>query len=138
MPHSLDRYLGRSCVFIESGAACVGTVETVEIAEGETSAVFRLVPNSFRCRLRLFRSGSEDAIEHVLQEPPFGDTWSVMVSNKEFYVEDDHWQATFLFGGGFRIFFQPSFVKRFLTGDVAWLDEYYNDVEQDDWDESGS
>jgi hypothetical protein len=86
------------------------------------------------CRLRFFRAPGDDPIEKALEEAPFGYEWGVEVSNKEFFLEDDHWQASFLWGGGFRIFFQPSFVSRFLTGDVTWLDEFYGDDDADDSD----
>jgi hypothetical protein len=132
MPHSLESYVGRSAVFIESSEACLVTVEKVECDAERVRADFKLVPHSFRCRLRFIRTLDDDPIEAVLQEPPSGESWNVMVRNKEFFLENDHWQASFLWGGGFRVFFQPSFVSRFLDGDVRWLDEYYNDSEDED------
>jgi hypothetical protein len=79
------------------------------------------------CRLRFVRKLGDGAIEQVLTEPPFGETWSVTVPNGEFCLAEDHWQALFLWGGGFRIFFQSAFVPRFRNGDVDWLEEYYAD-----------
>jgi hypothetical protein len=67
----------------------------------------------------------------VLQEPPFGDAWNVSASKGEFYLDEDHWQVTFLFGGGIRVFFQPEYVARFLSRDVSWIDEYYDDGEDE-------
>ena len=131
MPHSLEDYVGRPAVFIESSQACLGTVEKVECDAERVRAEFKLVPHAFQCRLRFLRTPDGDPVEAVLQEPPFGETWDVMVSNREFFLENDHWQASFLWGGGFRVFFQPSFVRRFLTGDLRWLDEYYNDSEDE-------
>jgi hypothetical protein len=84
------------------------------------------------CRLRFFRTPGDDPIEKVLEEAPFGNEWQVEVSNKEFFQEEDYGQASFLWGGGFRIFFEPSFVSRFLNGDVRWLDEFYGDDDEDD------
>jgi hypothetical protein len=110
-------------------------VETADFNADRITAAFRLMPGAFMCRLRLFRTPGEDPIATVLDEAPFGNVWQVEVSNKEFFLEDDHWQALFLWGGGFRIFFQPSFVSRFLKGDVTWLDEFYAD---DDADENDS
>jgi hypothetical protein len=125
MIHDLKSYVGRSAVCIESSLACAATVESADSNAERITAAFRLIPGAFMCRLRFFRTPHDDPIEKVLEEAPFGNEWQVMVSNKEFYLKNDHWQALFLWGGGFRIFFQPAFVDRFLRGDVAWLDEYY-------------
>ena len=132
MRHVLDSFVGRVAVFIESGDTCLGTVENVVSDSECVRAAFKLVPGSFRCRLRFLRHPGDDPIEERSAEPPFGDTWEATVSNKEFYLEDEHWQASFLFGGGFRAFFQPTFVERFAAGDVTWLDEYYGDGEDED------
>jgi hypothetical protein len=132
MIHNLKHYVGRSAVYVESSLACVATVESADSnAEGIT-ATFRLVPGAFICRLRFIRTPGDDPIEQVLDEAPFGNEWQVEVSNQEFFLKDDHWQALFVWGGGFRIFFQPAFVGRFLNGDVTWLDEFYADGDADD------
>lgn len=135
MPHVLDSFVGRVAVYIESSHACLGTVEKVETDTERFRAHFKVVPDSFRCKLRFIRHPDDGPIEERLVDPPFGDTWDVMVPNKEFYLEDDHWQALFLWGGGFRVFFQPTFIERFAAGDVTWIDTYYGDaVDEDDGD----
>ncbi|MFN0019305.1 MAG: hypothetical protein ACKVP0_13660 [Pirellulaceae bacterium] len=129
MPNFLDSFIGRVAVFVETSQACLASVGKVESDSERICVGFQVVPDSFGCRLRFFRQPGDDPIEELLTEPPFGDAWDVMVSNKEFYLDDDHWQASFLFGGGFRAFFQPAFVQRFILGDVTWLDEFYGDDE---------
>jgi len=62
----------------------------------------------------------------VLKEDYFPNTWKVEGSDREFFPESDYWQFVFLYGGGVRIFFQPTFVSRFLAGDVSWLDEFFS------------
>jgi hypothetical protein len=132
MIHNLKGYVGRSAVYIENSQACVGTVESVDSNAERISAAFRIVPGTFMCGLRFIRTLGDDPIETVLEDAPFGTAWDVEVSNEEFLLEEDQWQASFLWGGGFRIFFQPSFVNRFLNGDVTWLDAFYADDDEDD------
>lgn len=132
MTHNLTSYVGRSVVYIESSKACAATVESVFCNTERISATFRLIPGAFMCRFRSFRTLGDERVERVLEAAPFGNTWDIGVSNKEFFLEDDHWQASFLWGGGFRIFFQQSFVSRFLSGDVTWLDEFYGDGNDSD------
>lgn len=123
----LDEFVGRTSVFIDGGDACLGIVDSVQNADGRITACFRVVPDSFRCRLRLICDLPDDnPIECVMDEPPFGDSWDISVSDQEFHSDHDHWQATFLFGGGFRVFFHNEYVSRFHAGDVRWLGEYYN------------
>jgi hypothetical protein len=131
---NLKNYVGRSAVCIESSQACAVTVVSADSNAERISVAFRLIPGAFMCRLRFFRTPGDDHIETVLEEAPFGNEWRAEVSNNEFFPEDDHWQASFLWGGGFRIFFQPSFVSRFLRGDVTWLHEFYGDDDADDSD----
>jgi hypothetical protein len=128
----LDSFVGRTAVFIENSYACLAIVQTVKSDSEHVHATFGLVPDSFRCRLRFIRQQADDPIEERLDAWPYGGSWNVMVSNKEFYLGDDHWQASFLWGGGFRVFFQPTFVQRFAAGDVSWLDEYYGEGEDGD------
>ena len=130
--------MGRTAVYIESSNACAATVVSADSNEQRITAEFKLLPGTFMCRLRFIQMPGDDPIEEILEESPLGDEWEVGVSNQEFYLEDDHWQASFLWGGGFRIFFQPSFVSRFLSGDVIWLDEFYDgeDADDDDADDS--
>lgn len=134
MFHDLKSYVGRSAVYIESSQACVTTVETAQSSADRMAAAFRLVPGAFMCSLRFFRTSCDDPIETVLDEAPFGNEWQVEASETEFFLEDELWQASFLWGGGFRVFFQPSFVGRFLKADVAWLDEFYADEDADEID----
>jgi hypothetical protein len=136
MTYALDNFVGRTAVFLESCHACLGVVETVDTDEERIRADFRLVPNSFCCHLRCSLKSGDDPIEERLAEPPFGENWDVMVSNNEFYLDEDHWQASFLWGGGFRIFFQPDYVKRFASGDVTWLGEFYSDSDEEEEDET--
>lgn len=127
MPYELNHYVGRSAVFIETGDACVGVVERVDTNDERINAWFRIIPDSFSCHLRFFiESPNDDPIERILNEPPFGETWDISVSNQEFHLDDEHWQAAFLFGGGFRVFFHDEYVARFRDGDVLWLDEFYD------------
>lgn len=126
MLYDLKGYVGRSAVFIENSQACVATVESVDCNTDQITAAFRVKPSSFMCRLRSFREADDDPIKCVLERSPFGNTWDIKVSQGEFFLNDDHWQAAFLWGGGFRVFFQPSFVSRFLSGDVGWLEEYFD------------
>lgn len=86
---------------------------------GRTSGLFR--------NLFVATFASSESWGTTPSEPPFGETWDVMVSNKELYLHEDHWQASFLWGGGFRIFFHPDYVRRFASGDVTWHDEFYGD-----------
>ena len=129
MQQSLEDYIGRPCVYIESGDVCVCTVEAARITTESFSAQFRIVADSFKCRLRVIRTAGEDLIESVLDDPPFGDEWNVSALDKQFYfeLEGDYWHLGFLSWGGFRAFFQPSFVARFLAGDIAWMDECYDE-----------
>ena len=136
MVQNLKSYVGRTAVYIESSQACAGIVESAASNMEKVTATFRLVPGSFMRRLRFFQTPGDERIEKILEDAPFGNTWGVMASYKEFFLEDDFWQACFLWGGGFRIFFQPSFVNRFLTGDLVWIDEFYgDDTDEDDADD---
>jgi hypothetical protein len=137
LQHSFENCIGRSCVYIESGDACVCTVEAVSVTADSFSARFRIVPDSFKCRLRVIRTVGEDLIECVLEEPPFGNDWGVSAFDKQFYLEleKDYWYLGFLWGSGVRFFFQPSFVGRFLAGDIAWINEFYDDESDQDYDE---
>ncbi len=134
MSHNLKSYVGRSAVYMESSQACAATVVSAHSNAQRIMAAFRLLPGAFMCRLRLFRTPGDDPIEEILEQAPFGNEWRVEVSNQEFFLQEDHWQASFLWGGGFRILFQPSLVSRFLRGDVTWLDEFYGDDDADDSD----
>jgi hypothetical protein len=137
MIHNIKSYVGRSAVYIESSKACAATVVSADSNAQWNTAAFRLLPGAFMCRLRFLRTPDDGPIEEVLEQAPFGNEWQVEVSDQEFFLDDDHWQASFLWGGGFRIFFQPSFVSRFLSGDVSWLDEFYaDDIDGDDGDDS--
>ena len=127
----LHTFVGRIAVFVEAGEACLGKVESVDSSDEQVRARFNIVPGSFCCRLRVIRQPGDDPIEEVLQQPPFGDSWDVLVSNEEFDLTDEHWSALFHWGGGFRVYFQAAFVERFAAGDVGWLYEFYNDDDDD-------
>ena len=135
MPHSLGMFVGRAAVFVESGYAAAVTVEKAESGPERATATFRRIPDSFHCLLRRVSKPGDGPIEEIPPAWPFGESWDVEVSHAEFFVypERDHWQASFLWGGGFRVWFNPSFVARFLKGDVNWMHEFYRG---DDHDES--
>lgn len=136
---SLESYVGRQCVYIELADACVCTLEAVSVTAESFSARFKIVPDSFKCRLRVFRTGGEDLIESVLDKPPFDEEWSISAFDNQYYleVEKNYWYLGFLWGGGIRVFFQSLFVGRFSAGDAAWIDEHYDgDDEEDNDDET--
>jgi hypothetical protein len=130
MSDPLQEYIGRTAVYVESGLACVATVTRAYGEGGGLWAEFRHAPGSFCCEMRRFSVIGQDPpgpIKEVLTEPPFGEEWDVGVSAKEFFPDKDFWQACFLWGSGFRVFFQPEYIARFQNGDLTWLAEYYGD-----------
>jgi hypothetical protein len=123
--HDLANYVGRTAVYVETQKMCVAVVSSVYQDEERVAAEFTRTPGTFMCRLRFVLNPGDDPIEEVLKEDSFPSTWKVEASDREFFPEADYWQVLFLFGGGVRIFFQPTFVSRFLAGDVSWLDEFF-------------
>jgi hypothetical protein len=76
--------------------------------------------------LRLGRAVGESRVESWSEAAVFGERWEVGVGPGQFWPEDDYWQATFLWGGGFRVFFKPTLIERFTQRDVSWLDEIFD------------
>jgi hypothetical protein len=123
----LSSYVGRSAVYVETQKMCVAVVSSVDANEERAAVGFSRTPGTYACRLRFILNPGDDPVEEVLKEDYFPSTWTVAGSNREFFPEGEYWQFLFLYGGGARIFFQPSFVSRFLAGDVKWLDEFFSD-----------
>jgi hypothetical protein len=113
-------------VYVETQTMCVAVVSSVDISEERVAIGFTRTRGTFSCRLRFILNPGDDPIEERLPEDYLPSTWTVESSNREFFPEGDYWQFLFLFGGGARIFFQPTLVSRFLSGDVGWLDEFFN------------
>jgi hypothetical protein len=121
------KYTGRSVIFIESGEMCLATVVSANYDAVGFKATFEASLSPARaCELRQFRQHQESLINQWSEKSPFGQRWDVSVSKKEFFHDTDHWQASFLWGGGFRVFLNQLFVERFINHDVAWLEEFYN------------
>jgi hypothetical protein len=125
-------YIGKSVVFIESGEMCLATVVSANYDAVGFKATFEasLSPAlSYK-----FWQQQESLADPWSGEFPFGQCWDVSVSKKEFFFDADHWQASFLWGGGFRVFLNQLFVERFINHDVDWLEEFYN-CDEDDYAE---
>jgi hypothetical protein len=95
-----SEYIGRSVVFIESGEMCLATVVFANYDAIEFKATFEaLLALAFKlCQQQ------DSVIDPWSGDLPFGQCWDVSVSKKEFFYDTDHWQASFLWGGGFRVF----------------------------------
>lgn len=123
----VSEYRGRQAVFVESGDACLATVSEAEFSTEWFKATFVAShPPAPSCELKLSQMEGEDPVKSWSEVPPFGERWDVCVRPGEFFAGPEHWQASFLSGGGFRVFFQPDYVERFIRRDVSWLDEFYN------------
>jgi hypothetical protein len=123
----LQDHVGRHLVYIEDQCVCIATLEDVHRTHERVGATFRIVADTFRCRLRMFCNPGDSPVEELLEEAPFGEAWEFESASDEFDVKEVNcWQVTFLWGGGIRMFFEKDFVSRTLRGDVMWIDEYYN------------
>ena len=124
---SINKYLGRRAIFVESDAMCLATVVGVEYADEMFHAVFEVCRSpQLSCQLRLFREVDESRVESWSESAVFGERWEVSVGLDQFWPEDDYWQVLFLWGGGFRVFFNPTLIERFAQHDVSWLDEIFD------------
>jgi hypothetical protein len=127
---------------------CLATVVGVEHTAEMFHATFEVCRSpQLSCQLRLFRKGDESRVESWSESAVFGERWEVSVGLDQFWPEDDYWQALFLWGGGFRVFFKPALIERFTQRDVSWLDEIFDeddvflqngDEEEDDFTHSDS
>ncbi len=109
---------------------CLATLIQAEYGTDSFSAVFSASKSpSLSCNLQRIRYADEDAVSSWSESAIFGEHWEVLVKTSEFDYEQDYWQASFLWGGGFRIFLAQKFVERFISHDVSWLEEFFN---QDD------
>jgi hypothetical protein len=124
---STSAYLGRQAIFVESGAMCLATVVGVEHTAEQITALFAVCRSPrLSCRLRLVRAVDESRVESWSASAVFGERWEVSVGLDQFRHEDDYWQASFLWGGGFRVFFHPALIERFAQRDVSWLAEVFD------------
>ncbi|MEM9447695.1 MAG: hypothetical protein AAGA75_04085 [Cyanobacteria bacterium P01_E01_bin.6] len=78
------------------------------------------------CTLNCGRLDDGSPIHSWSESLPFGEEWDVSASPEQFYANEDYWQVLSLWGGGFRIFFQPDFVMGFTNQDITWLDRYFD------------
>jgi len=98
-----NKDLGRQAVFAESGAMCLATVVGVEHTAEQFTAPFEVCRSPrLSCRLRLIRAVDESRVASWSASAVFGERWEVSVGLDQFVHEDDYWQASFLWGGGFR------------------------------------
>jgi hypothetical protein len=105
---------------------CLATVVGVEYTAEMFHAVFEVCRSpQLSCRLRFGRKVDESQVESWSESAVFGERWEVLVGPGQFWPEDDYWQALFLWGGGFRVFFNPALIERFAQRDVSWLDEIF-------------
>ena len=119
-----SEYIGKQLVFIEAGQMCLATLIQAEYGTDGFRAVFSASKfPSLSFNLRGIPCANEDAYWSQLSF--FGDDWEVFVNHSEFQYEQNYWQASFLWGGGFRIFFDQKFVDRFISHDISWLEEFY-------------
>jgi hypothetical protein len=123
----INAYVGKRAIFVESGRMCMATIADVHYSSEGLTAIFEAEHSPcLSCELRVIRTDNEDAVKVWLESAVFGVRWDIFVSSKEFFYEADYWQASFLFGGGFRVFFNPVFINRFIGRDVTWLEEFFN------------
>jgi hypothetical protein len=133
---NINCYIAKRAIFVESGQMCLAMVVDATYSSEEFTAIFEADDSpSLSCELKVIRRYDEDAVIAWSESAVFGARWNISVSSKEFYPEEDFWQANFLFGGGFRIFFNPIFIERFIGRDVTWLDEYFNAQNEDSADD---
>jgi hypothetical protein len=124
---SPSEHLGRRAIFVEAGAMCLATVVSVAHTAEWFTAGFEVCRSpQLSCQLRLGRAVGESRVESWSEAAVFGERWEVGVGPGQFWPEDDYWQATFLWGGGFRVFFKPTLIERFTQRDVSWLDEIFD------------
>jgi hypothetical protein len=127
---NISKYIGKQLIFVEAGKMCLATLIQAEYGTDGFSAVFSASKSpSLSCNLHRIRYADEDAVSSWSESAVFGEHWEVLVTTSEFDYEQDYWQASFLWGGGFRIFLDQTFVERFISHDVSWLEEFFN---QDD------
>lgn len=123
----VSEYCGRQAIFIESGDACLAMLSEAELSAESFKATFVASDSpALSCELMRIRMEGEGPVRAWSEVFPFGDRWGVCVTPREFFIEPENWQASTLWGGGFRVFFQPEYVERFIQHDVSWLDEFYN------------
>jgi hypothetical protein len=133
----LSQYVGRKAVYLESHLMCAARVDSVNQSADRVRIGFQCDDDKY-CELRIAASSTDGPVEQWLAEPPFGRSWEVSASVREFFRDGDFWQVSWLFGAsGIRIFFKPEFIARFLDGDVDWLATFFDDGdENEDIDET--
>ena len=91
------------------GLACVPLIPAICITVLTCRhAVTGLHDQSRRARPRSRRAVGVSRVESWSEAAVFGKRWEVSVGLDQFWHEDDYWQASFLWGGGFRVFFHPA------------------------------
>lgn len=123
-PEELSEKVGLSLVFVESCLMGLGKLTSARIEGGYLYATFESAKSSFACKRRFWQEPGDDPIEKILDDPPFGETWSIAMPADGVYTDEGVWEVTSTWGGGSRLFFDEEFVERFARGDVSWLDEY--------------
>lgn len=128
---NIDTYIGKRAIFIESGQMCLVKIIACNDSNQKFTATCQADDSpGLSCELNVIRMQNEDAVKSWSNSPVFGTCWDLSVSLNEFHYEEDYWQASFLWGGGFRVFFHPTFIERFLQRDVTWLEEYFNSEDE--------
>jgi hypothetical protein len=118
-------YNGKSVVFIESGEMCLATIVSAAYDTEGFKATFEASSSpAVACELRQFQQHQDGSNHRWSEKSPFGQRWDVSASMKEFFHDPECWQASFLWGGGFRVFVNQLFVERFLNHDIAWLEDH--------------
>lgn len=128
-----SEYIGKQLIFVEAGKMCLATLIQAQYGTDGFRAIFSASKfPSLSCNLRKFRYANEDAVNCWSELSFLGEHWKVFVKPSEFYYAQDYWQASFLWGGGFRVFLDQKFVERFIAHDVSWLEEFFNQDEDSD------
>lgn len=136
---NFDQLLGKPLVLIESGHCCLAKLTSVSHDGNWFDAEFeRNQHPSVACEYGLISTAGEKPTLNWSPPLPFQSPWAVKVSSEEFYFEEEFWQAQFLWGGGFRVFFNPRYVEEFSRGSLDWLWQHYADEEDCEDDPSDS
>jgi hypothetical protein len=138
---NFSKYIGRKVVFMESGQMCLAKVVEADLGVSGFRAVFVAVqsPATSNQLHQFCKSADENLVKSWSETAVFGERWSVFVGYREFLIEEYYWQASTLWGGGFRVFLDPLFIERFMQRDLSWLESFFKaeDLETETIEQNG-